>query len=152
MNNLFDTAAQDGAQGGASAGGTQTYAVQVDGQTLELTLEQLVQAAQAGLDTQNQAVRREHAAAATPMGDVYAAFLAEYPNVAPADIPPEVWQDAQTEGSLVAAYRKYELAQLRMQLAALTRDKANRALAIGSAASDGEAPEGDPIVRALLGK
>ncbi len=148
MNGILEAGA------GAGAPDTQTYAVQVDGQTLALTREQLVQAAQAGLEAQNQAVQREHAADAptASMNGVYAAFIAEYPDVAPADIPPEVWQDAQAEGSLVAAYRKHEIAQLRAQLAALAKDRANRALEIGSAASDGEAPEGDPVVRALLGK
>ena len=53
----------------------QLYAVTVDGQTIELTLEQLIAAAGQGLSQANRAARREQAAGEQPNGDVYQAFL-----------------------------------------------------------------------------
>ncbi|MGE4549597.1 MAG: hypothetical protein AB7C89_08625 [Intestinibacillus sp.] len=127
------------------------YEIPVDGQTLRLTLPQLIEAAQAGLTKRNQGIRRDGAARAVPNGQIYASFLAEYPDVQPSDIPPEVWEQAAREGSLVSAYRGYELQRLRAELAALQKNRENRAGEIGPAASDGETPAADPVVRALLG-
>ena len=44
-----------------------------------------------------------------PNGQIYAAFVEEYPDVRPEDIPQQVWEWAQQEGSLVSAYRKWRL-------------------------------------------
>ena len=57
----------------------QTYAVNVDGQTMELTLEQLIAAAEQGLSKANAAAYRGQAAENMPGGNVYQAFLEEYP-------------------------------------------------------------------------
>ena len=64
-------------------------------------------------------MRRNRAANALPNGQIYAAFVEEYPDVRPEDIPQQVWEWAQQEGSLVSAYRKWEIAELRDELAAL---------------------------------
>lgn len=136
-------------EGAPQAARQETFAVTVDGEQLLLTMEQLLEAAQAGLNKRNGAIRTEQAAAQLERGGEYAAFLAEYPTVAPADIPPEVWEDAAREGSLVAAYRAHELRTLRAQLAALTKNRENAAQEIGAAGGDGEGPESDPIIRAL---
>lgn len=129
----------------------QTYEIQVDGETLQLTLPQILEAAQAGLTKRSQNIRRDGAMQEMDNGAIYAAFLEEYPDVAPTDIPQEVWDLAAREGSLVAAYRKYELMQLRMELDTLQKNEQNRQSEVGSAASDGETPAADPVVRALLG-
>ena len=132
----------------AAAGEAPRYPVPVDGQTVELTIE----AASLGLSKQNAYVRRNRAAAGMPNGQIYAAFVEEYPEVKPEDIPPEVWDWAQREGSLVSAYRKWELLTLKDELAALEMNQKNRRAAVGPAQSDGEATGVDPVTLALLGR
>ena len=116
----------------------QTYPVEVDGDIVELTLEELIDAAAQGLSKRN--------------GQIYAAFVEEYPDVRPEDIPQQVWEWAQQEGSLVSAYRKWEIAELRDELAALEMNQKNRRAAVGPAQSDGEPTGADPVTLALLGK
>ena len=120
----------------------QTYPVEVDGDIVELTLEELIDAY----------IRCNRAANAMPNGQIYAAFVEEYPDVRPEDIPQQVWEWAQQEGSLVSAYRKWEIAELRDELAALEMNQKNRRAAVGPAQSDGEPAGVDPVTLALLGK
>lgn len=145
------------AQGGempqkAQAGTQQTFPVPVDGQMVELTLDELIQAASLGLSKQNAYVRRNRAANGIPNGQIYAAFVEEYPDVKPEDIPQQVWEWAQQEGSLVSAYRKWELLELKDELAAMEMNRKNRCAAIGPAQSDGEPAGVDPVTLALLGR
>ena len=144
--NTGDTAAQ------AAQGGQQTFPVPVDGQTVQLTLEQLIEAASLGLSKQNAYVRRNRAANGMPNGQIYAAFVEEYPDVRPEEIPQQVWQWAQQEGSLVSAYRKWEILELKDELAALEMNQKNRRAAVGPAQSDGEPAGVDPVTLALLGR
>lgn len=130
----------------------QTYLVEVDGDIVELTLEELIDAAAQGLSKRNAYIRRNRAANAMPNGQIYAAFVEEYPDVRPEDIPQQVWEWAQQEGSLVSAYRKWEIAELRDELAALEINQKNRRAAVGPAQSDGEPVGVDPVTLALLGK
>lgn len=130
----------------------QVFAVEVDGETRELTLDELLDAAKAGLSKQNGYIRRNRAAAGVPGGQIYAAFVEEYPDVRPEDIPPEVWEWAQAEGSLVSAYRKWELLTLKDELAALQMNRKNQKAAVGPAKGDGEPAGVDPVTLALLGK
>lgn len=127
------------------------YEIEVDGEVLRLTLPQLMEAARLGLSRQCQHIRRENAARAVPNGEIYAAFLQEYPDVQPSDIPPEVWALAAREGSLLSAFRRFELDRLRAELEALRKNEDNRAREIGPARSDGETLAADPVIRALLG-
>ena len=122
----------------------QTYPVEVDGEVIELTMDELLEAAAQGLSNR--------AANAMPNGQIYAAFVEEYPDVRPEDIPQQVWEWAQQEGSLVSAYRKWEIAELRDELAALEMNQKNRRSAVGPAQSDGEPTGVDPVTLALLGK
>ncbi len=132
--------------------GEQLYPVTVDGQTIELTLEQLIRAAEQGLSRANGAARREQAAEGVPGGDVYQAFLNEYPDIRPNDIPPEVWDAANQSGDLLGAYRVYEIQKLRQELEDLKKNAENRRMDIGAARSDGENTITDPIILALMGK
>ena len=109
----------------------QTYPVEVDGDIVELTLEELIDAAAQGLSKRNAYIRRNRAANAMPNGQIYATFVEEYPDVRPEDIPQQVWEWAQQEGSLVSAYRKWEIAELRDELAALEMNQKNRRAAVG---------------------
>ena len=136
----------------AQAGAQQTYPVPVDGQMVELTLDELIQAASLGLSKQNAYVRRNRAANGIPNGQIYAAFVEEYPDVRPEDIPQQVWEWAQQEGSLVSAYRKWEILELRDELAAMEMNQKNRRAAVGPAQSDGEPAGVDPVTLALLGR
>ena len=86
-----------------------------------------------GLSKRNAYIRRNRAANAMPNGQIYAAFVEEYPDVRPEDIPQQVWEWAQQEGSLVSAYRKWEIAELRDELAALEMNQKNRRAAVGPA-------------------
>lgn len=61
----------------------QTYPVEVDGDIVELTLEELIDAAAQGLSKRNAYIRRNRAANAMPNGQIYAAFVEEYPDVRP---------------------------------------------------------------------
>lgn len=130
----------------------QTYTVTVEGETHELTLEELIEAAALGLAKQNAYIRRNRAANGVNNGQIYAAFVEEYPDVRPEDIPPQVWEWAQQEGSLVSAYRKWEVLTLRDELAALQMNQKNRAAAVGPAKGDGEPTGVDPVTLALLGR
>lgn len=130
----------------------ETITLNVDGQDITLTMEQLVQAAVSGLSRRSEVIRMAGAAGQVPNGQVYANFIASYPDVQPGDIPQEVWQDAQMEGSLVSAYRKYEIAQLKARLAALEKNETNRQQAVGSAHGDGQPAQIDPVIAALRGE
>lgn len=136
----------------AAQSGQQTFPVPVDGTVRELTLDELIQAASLGLSKQNAYVRRNRAANTMPSGQIYAAFVEEYPDVRPEEIPPQVWQWAQLEGSLVSAYRKWEILTLKDELAALEMNQKNRRAAVGAAQTDGEPAGVDPVSLALLGK
>ena len=52
----------------------------------------------------------------------------------------------------MSAYRKWEIAELRDELAALEMNQKNRRAAVGPAQSDGEPTGVDPVTLALLGK
>lgn len=156
MKNKTNTAPETGAPNAADLPLTdsdeQMYAVNVDGQTIELTLEQLITAAEQGLSKANSAARREQAGARTPNGNVYQAFLDEYPDISPNDIPQEVWDCANQSGDLLGAYRAYEIRRLREELEDLKKNAENRRMDVGSARSDGENTITDPIILALMGK
>ena len=140
----------------------QTYAVTVDGQTLELTLEQLIAAAEQGLSRANDAAKTGPAGGmpeqmngvrgqfAQP--NVYQSFLSAYPDINAQDIPPEVWDEANRSGDLLGAYRAYEIRKLREELEQLRKNADNRRMDVGSARSDGENNITDPIILALMGK
>lgn len=136
----------------AAQTGQQTFPVPVDGEMRELTLDELIEAASLGLSKQNAYIRRNRAANSMPNGQIYAAFVEEYPDVRPEEIPPQVWEWAQQEGSLVSAYRKWEILTLKDELAALEMNQKNRRAAVGPAQSDGEPAGVDPVTLALLGK
>lgn len=127
----------------------QTYAVTVDGQTLELTLEQLIAAAEQGLSRANDAAKRSQNGG---QSNVYQSFLSAYPDINAQDIPPEVWDDANRSGDLLGAYRAFEIRKLREELGQLRKNADNRRMDVGSARSDGENTITDPIILALMGK
>ena len=56
----------------------QTYPVEVDGEVVELTMDELLEAAAQGLSKRNAYIRRNRAANAMPNGQIYAAFVEEY--------------------------------------------------------------------------
>lgn len=99
----------------------QTYAVTVDGQTLELTLEQLIAAAEQGLSRANDAAKRSQNGGQGGQSNVYQSFLSAYPDINAQDIPPEVWDDANRSGDLLGAYRAFEIRKLREELEQLRK-------------------------------
>lgn len=138
-------------EGAAKAPQEGTVTLQVDGQDITLSMEQLVQAAMNGLSQRSEVIRMAGAAGQVPSGQVYANFIAAYPQVQPGEIPTEVWEDAHMEGSLVSAYRKHEIAELKARLAALEQNERNRTQVVGPAAGDGQPMQADPVIHALRG-
>ena len=137
----------------------QLFTINVDGQPMELTLEQLIAAAEQGLSRANEAAGQEGAVPGTPSeangaadNSAYSRFLQAYPEVHPMDIPESVWEQANRTGDLLEAYRIFEIAQLRQELEDLKLNQKNRARDVGSARSDGESRITDPIILALMGK
>ena len=137
----------------------QLYTVMVDGEEMQLMLEQLIAAAEQGLSRANQSARTDGMAGGQPgmtadgqNGDVYGRFLQAYPDVCPTDIPESVWEQANRTGDLLEAYRVFEIAQLRQELADMKLNQKNRERDVGSARSDGESRITDSIILALLGK
>ena len=128
------------------------YPVEVDGQVMQLTLTQLINAARKGLQQANGEVRRDQAVSSVPEGETYRSFLHEYPDIRPTEIPPEVWDAANQSGDLLGAYRAYEIKKLREELEEYRKNEQNRRMDVGSARSDGENTTTDPIILALMGK
>lgn len=137
------------------------YTVMVDGEEMQLTLEQLIAAAEQGLSRANESARADSMTGgqpgAAPAGQndstgVYNRFLQAYPDVRPTDIPESVWEQANRTGDLLEAYRVFEIAQLRQELEDFKLNQKNRERDVGSARSDGESRITDPIILALLGK
>ena len=124
----------------------------MDGQTLELTLEQLIAAAEQGLSRANDAAKRSQNDGQGGQSNVYQSFLSAYPDINAQDIPPEVWDDANRSGDLLGAYRAFEIRKLREELEQLRKNADNRRMDVGSARSDGENTITDPIILALMGK
>ncbi|MGN1014445.1 MAG: hypothetical protein ACI4PM_03695 [Butyricicoccus sp.] len=154
MNNREQMNAQ---QGALTDSDEPLYAVTVDGETMELTLEQLIAAAEQGLSRANQQAQagmmpQQSAPETGENGQTYSRFLNAYPDVRPMDIPEEVWQEANRTGDLLEAYRVYEIAKLRQELEDLRTNRQNREFDVGSARSDGENRITDPIILALMGK
>lgn len=146
QQNKPDTPLQPSVQEDSAA--EQRFSVSVNGEMQELTLDALLEAASRGLSKQDTVNLAETA----PNVKLYASFAAAYPNVKPGEIPQEVWDWAEQEGSLISAYRKWEILQLQDELAALRTNRKNLDAAIGTAQTDGEPVGLDPVMLALLGK
>ncbi len=128
------------------------YPVTVDGETLELTLEQLIAAAEQGLSRMNEQAGKEPMEEVPAESQAYRRFMQAYPDVKPTEIPEQVWTQANQTGDLLEAYRMYEIMQLRQEIADLRMNQKNRERDVGSARSDGESKITDPIILALMGK
>lgn len=80
----------------------------------------------------------------------YHKFFSAYPDVNPADIPDDVWQQVGQGESLLGAYRSYENAQLKAKLAALEQNEKNKQAAVGSLAGEAGQDEVDPFLQGFL--
>lgn len=131
----------------------QTYPVEVDGDIVELTLEELIDAAAQGLSKRNAYIRRNRAANAMPNGQIYAAFVEEYPDVRPEEIPQQVWEWAQQEG--IARIRVPQVGDCRTERrTGSARDEPEEPPCGRSVrrSRTGEPMGADPVTLALLGK
>lgn len=68
---------------------------------------------------------------------MFAAFLAAYPNVKAEEIPQEVWADAGRTFDLVGAYQRHENRLLREEVKALRQNNRNKERSVGSTRSAG---------------
>lgn len=75
----------------------------------------------------------------------FAAFVAEYPDVDPKNIPKEVWIDFNASGNLVGSYRKYEIKQLRSENEQLKQYQKNKERSTGSRRTAGATTPKDPF-------
>ena len=64
-------------------------------------------------------------------------FAKEHPDIKPADIPQEVWQDLEKTNNLSASYAKYEAKQLQNEIAVLKKNAENKSRTVGSMKSSG---------------
>ena len=75
------------------------------------------------------------------------AFLDDFPNVDPKEIPAEVWQQVQAGRPLSAAYGSWETRRLREALEAERQSEAAGARSTGSRFSPGRSDESDEFIR-----
>lgn len=136
----------DGSPANMSPGGPETAARD------DLEYDSIIKtAARNGLGYDNVKAQRDAPAGASP-DRVYIDFIEEYPDVDPKSIPDEVWRQANREGSLLSAYRAYELKQYRARLAAVEQNEKNRRTCAGSVETAGSPPEPDPFLQGLFGR
>lgn len=64
-------------------------------------------------------------------------FAQAYPDVKPADIPQEVWQDMEKTNNLLASYIKYEAKKIKDENAVLKKNAENKSRSVGSMKSSG---------------
>ena len=74
-----------------------------------------------------------------------AEFAAEYPDIKAADIPKEVWDGVVKGDSLLNAYRKFENAKLKAELASRKKAEENKAKSAGSRQTVGQTTAQDEI-------
>lgn len=84
-------------------------------------------------------------------------FVQKYPNMDYKTIPAEVWQDVRKGETLVNAYGKYEMQQLRAenqrlqnQLAAKAQNEKNKENSLGSMRSGSQTQKTDPFLDELF--
>lgn len=75
---------------------------------------------------------------ATMRKESLGAFLQKYPDVKPADIPQEVWDDMNNTNSLVASYAAWEAKKLANENEILKQNAKNKARSTGSMKSSGK--------------
>lgn len=75
----------------------------------------------------------------------FAAFVTEYPNLDPKQIPQEVWSDFAKTTDLVGSYRKYEIKQLRSENEQLKQNQKNKERSTGSRRTAGATTPKDPF-------
>lgn len=84
-------------------------------------------------------------------------FVQKYPNMDYKTIPAEVWQDVRKGETLVNAYGKYEMQQLRaenqrlqQQIAAKVQNEKNKENSLGSMRSGSQTQKADPFLDELF--
>jgi hypothetical protein len=84
-------------------------------------------------------------------------FVQKYPNMDYKTIPAEVWQDVRKGETLVNAYGKYEMQQLRaenqrlqQQIAAKAQNEKNKENSLGSMRSGSQTQKTDPFLDELF--
>lgn len=146
----------------AAAPGTEELTLKFYGQELRLPRADVVALAQKGLDydkvrAERDALRGGAPAAGESLPEPGAPWeqqreqqrrgllelLGEYPELRA--LPPAVVSRIRAGETPLSAYRAYELAALRAELAARRADDKNRAAAVGSAASLGKSARRDPF-------
>lgn len=107
--------------------------------------------------TQEQRMRQQQEEAQQRQQRDIQEFVQKYPNMDYKTIPPTVWQDVRKGESLVNAYGKYEMQQLRaenqrlqQQLEAKAQNDKNKQNSLGSMQSGSATPKTDPFLDELF--
>ena len=103
--------------------------------------------------SQEQAARQQQMAAQQRQQQDIREFVQRYPGLDPKTIPSSVWQDVRKGETLVTAYGKYEMQQmkaenqrLQQQLNAKAQNDKNKENSLGSMQSGSATPKTDPFL------
>lgn len=107
--------------------------------------------------TQEQRIQEQQRAVQERQQRDVQEFVQKYPNMDYKTIPASVWQDVHKGESLVNAYGKYEMQQLRaenqrlqQQIAAKAQNEKNKQNSLGSMQSGSGIPKTDPFLDELF--
>ena len=107
--------------------------------------------------SQEQAMRQQQEEAQQRQQRDIQEFVQKYPGMDYKTIPASVWQDVRKGESLVSAYGKYEMQQLRaenqrlqQQLGAKAQNEKNKENSLGSMKSGAQTPKNDPFLDELF--
>jgi pyruvate-formate lyase len=107
--------------------------------------------------SQEQAARQQQMAAQQRQQRDIQEFVQRYPGLDPKTIPTSVWQDVRKGETLVNAYGKYEMQQMReenqrlqQQLNAKAQNDKNKENSLGSMQSGSATPKTDPFLDELF--
>lgn len=110
-----------------------------------------------GYQTQEQRMREQQMAAQQRQQRDIQEFVQKYPGLDPKTIPASVWQDVRKGDTLVNAYGRYEMQQLRaenqrlqQQLDTKAQNDKNKQNSLGSMQSGSGVPKTDPFLDELF--
>jgi hypothetical protein len=161
VNDLGRIAQQFGMQPSELLASMETNLLRQQGKT-QAEAEAIIRADKANrqlqsYQSQEQAARQQQMAAQQRQQQDIREFVQRYPGLDPKTIPASVWQDVRKGETLVNAYGKYEMQQMReenqrlqQQLNAKAQNEKNKENSLGSMQSGSATPKTDPFLDELF--
>jgi hypothetical protein len=161
VNDLGRIAQQFGMQPSELLASMETNLLRQQGKT-QAEAEAIIRADKANrqlqsYQSQEQAARQQQMAAQQRQQQDIREFVQRYPGLDPKTIPTSVWQDVRKGETLVNAYGKYEMQQMReenqrlqQQLNAKAQNDKNKENSLGSMQSGSATPKTDPFLDELF--